>query len=308
MGLRISQQKLIVTSLLCSLFLGTGAGIATAQRQDLYGVAPPEESLGAPLYPKAKFLRTISSLDPYYESVVYVTSDDVETVKAFFTKTLKDTRMVAFEEDNTWKWAYLLRSWIPLAAEPDREELSILDTSPNITVKRYQEDMYYPIIEYFEPRPAYAKRLEALSTAKTVIRYTYQNIPEDASFGKIIGAWRNVDRGLPAYYGCTFTFNPDSTYVFELTEKNITELSQSPLAATSYKGKTPDEVAAILRNRNPEQGRFAVLRTTISFVNANSLFDRANNSGIAEVGTSSLSLQIINHPRLTFIKSRLTDD
>ena len=144
--------------------------------------------------------------------------------------------------------------------------------------------------------------MEALKKARTVIRYTYRKIEEDIGFRKIMGKWKNTDRDLPDYYGSVLQFNPDSTYTFMLTDDNIACLTEKLSSTKAFKGKSPAEIRIYLTERNPEKGRYSIMRNTIDMETDTPVMGDRMKSGLAEVKSFSLSIQFINTPRLTFIR------
>jgi len=286
------------------LCLAVFAGPAESQRISLVGKEPPAEDLGAPLYPGAVFIRTLSSLDPYYESVMYVTPDRVGDVRKYFRQKLPKARAVRYIDENEWVWAFLLKAWICLPDEPAQEDLGILDMSPNVIVKKFQKRLHEPLIEYFEDRPEMREKLDALREARTIIRYTYRMIEEDIGFEKIRGTWVNVDRGMREYYGCIFRFNADSTYTITMTDENMKAYASFLSSDRGFRGKSPEEIEKRLRERNPETGLFYILRNTIDMVTDEPLLGEKHKSGLVEIRSFSLALQLINMPRLTFIRRK----
>ncbi len=266
------------------------------------GREPPRSVLGAPLYPGSEFLRTMFSLDPFYESVFYVVPDPVGDVKNYFIRELAGLRMVQYRDENEWVWVFLLKDWIPFPDKPERDDLQILDVSPNVLVKKFQKYLNEPLVELFETKPDAQKQLEALKKARTVIRYTYRKIEEDIGFRKIMGKWKNTDRDLPDYYGSVLQFNPDSTYTFMLTDDNIACLTEKLSSTKSFKGKSPVEIRTFLKERNPEKGRYSIMRNSIDMVTDTPVMGDRMKSGLAEVKSFSFSIQLINTPRLTFIR------
>jgi len=273
-----------------------------AQEVTILGKEPQVEELGAPLYPGASFVRTLSSLDPYYETVIYVAPDPVGDVKNWFRDALPDARVVQYRDENEWVWTYLLADWIPFPDKPTRDDLPILDVSPNVLVRKYQRVLFEPLVEFLESREGTERQLEALANAKTIVRYTFRKIEEDIAFRKIIGTWVNTDRDLPEYYGSIYRFNPDSTYTYTLTPDNVRHLAEKLSGRAGFKGKSTDEIETFIRERNPETGEFAIMRNTIDmFVGSEPVGDEVK-SGLTEVGKVIMTMQLINMPRLTFVR------
>jgi len=287
---------------IAALFVCAGiiAGYCSAAEPGFIGKEPTVEVLEAPLYPGSVFIRTMISIDPFYESVFYVTPDPVVDVKNYFIEKLPDTRVVQYKDEYEWVWTFLLKKWIPFPDKPTRDDLPLLDVSPNVEVKKYQKILHEPLVEFLEGKPEAKKQLEALRSAKTIVRYTYRKVEEDIGFSKIRGVWKNTDRSLGKYYGCVIRFNADSTYTLILTEKNMSALVLTP----RFAGKTPLEAKQYLREHNPETGRFSILRNTIAMETEEPLVGGKLKSGLTEIKAVTMSVQFINMPRLTFIRER----
>ncbi len=277
-----------------------------AEETIIFGKEPSPDILEAPLYPGFVFIRTVTALDVYYDTALYVTRDPAADVLKFFSKKLSKTRVIKYKEENVWVSAYLLKKWIVIPDNPDRNELLILDSSPNVQVKKYQKHLYEPLIDYYRNKPDFQKQFEALENARTIIRYTYENIAEDMAFKKILGTWKEVSRDLPVYYGSVFRFNPDSTYIFTLTSENIDALVNKLSSEKKFKTMNKDGIKNYLEKCNPEKGRFSIMRNTINMETDNPVIGEKAKGGIATVKTFLLSLQLEKIPRLSFIrKSKL---
>jgi len=57
---------------------------------------------------------------------------------------------------------------------------------------------------------------------------------------------------------------------------------------------------------NPETGNYAIMSAFISLKTDKPLAGEARKSGMAAVGSASLSLELINWPRLTFVRIKVT--
>lgn len=284
------------------LVIGFITGTSKAAEIGITGKEPPKSVLGAPLYPGTVFVRTMSSLDPFYESVFYISPDPVVDVKNFFIRELPGIHVVQYIDMDEWVWTFLLKAWIPFPDKPTRDDLPLLDVSPNIQVRKYQRDLYDSLIELFETKPEAKKELEALKTGKTIIRYTYRKIEEDIGFTKIIGTWKNTDRDLPDYYGSIYTFKPDSTYTIALTPDNIAFIVKKLSSSKAFQDKFPQEIQTYIEKRNPEKGVFSIMRNNIDMATELPVIGDKLKSGLADVGSFSFSMQLINTPRLTFIR------
>ncbi|HUT64329.1 MAG TPA: hypothetical protein VMZ04_10280 [Anaerolineae bacterium] len=284
------------------VIMGLFACSTGVSEEDITGKEPPHQVLGAPLYPDAIFMRTMSSLDPFYETVIYVSPHPVDEVKNFFSQHLPHARVIQYREENAWVWAYLLKDGILIPDKPTRDDLTILDASPNVQVKRFQNFLYEPLIEFLQTQPDSQKKLEALEKAHTVIKYTYEYIAEDIGFTNIIGKWKNVDRDLSEFYGSILQFNPDSTYTLTLTGDNITALTNTLSSDIKFENTSPETIKKSLEDCNPERGIFFIMRNAISMKTEKPVVGDKTKSGLAEVKSYSLSLELINTPRLSFVR------
>jgi len=267
------------------------------------GKEPKKEFLGAPLYPGAVFLRTIGQLDPFYETALYITPDKPEVVKKYYNNKLPGVRVVSFLEENVWVWTFLLKKWIVIPDDPSRDDITILEASPNIQVKQFQKDYYSFLIEYFKVKPGSEKILDAIDKAGTIIRYTYEKPMPDKSITEIKGKWRNTDRDLPEFYGSIITFNADSTYTLQLTKENISAVASSPEIRKKYDIKDAGTIANKMSATNPEKGKYSIMRNTITLAADEPVIGYKTKEGLASAKTVTLVIQFVNMPRLTFIKA-----
>ena len=263
------------------------------------------EALGAPRYPGAVFIRILPTLDPYHFSVLYVTPDPVREVRRFFNDKLPSARMLQYVDEGEWCWVFLLDDEIEFPDDPGRNDLTMLDGTANVRIKKYQQNLYVPLVEYFRNSEGNEDRLEALGTAATIIRYTFLRVFEDTTSGNILGVWRNVDRSLPSFYGSVLTFRDDGTYAYELTGGNIEAITRDPRSVPmlAMQGVTvADSVRIRLTERNPETGRYMAALRTLVLKPELPLWSVGTSSGIVEADRATLTVQFINMPRLTFIR------
>jgi len=293
------MKYMFISILMCVVLSGTIEAV-----ENFLGSTEPSEDLllNAPLHPEAVFIRTLPCLDPYFERALYVVPDPVSDVKNFFSEKLPGKRIVQYKERDAWVWTYLLKDGTPIPDNPSRDDITILDRSPNIQVTKFQEEFYDPLFELLEAKDGAQKELEVLKKARTVIRYTYEKPEENIEFQKIIGTWRNVDRDLLYYSGSVLHFYPDSTYTLTLTTDNISYLVSFLSSTQEFKGLSTDDITAYIENRTPEKGKFTINRTMISMETDLPVVGEKEKSGLAEIGSVSLSLRFINIPRLTFIR------
>jgi hypothetical protein len=146
--------------------------------------------------------------------------------------------------------------------KPTRDDLPLLDKTANVMVKKFQKDLHEPLIELFQSRPDTKPPLESLLTPKTLIRFTFRIIEDDAGMSKLIGSWTNVDRAYGIYRGCRIEFNPDSTYVLTLTDGNIAQLAAELADSPGFRGKSAVEIEQHLRNAIPSADSIPFCATT----------------------------------------------
>jgi len=256
-----------------------------ANSQGLSEKEPSRNLLGAPTYPGAVFIRTVTGLDPYHETAEYITRDTIETVLAFFERKLPEKRQIFFEDKNLYMVAFLMKTWSKLPGNPKKDDLELLEKEPNLRVHTFDSTQYGTLIEYFRERPNGKVKADALENGKTMISYTYR-LSEDETYGKnIIGAWKNVDRSLTGYYGSMAEFRENGTYTLTLTDENIKAIKNESGAKI-------------------ETGTYVVMNNTISLQSQNPVRGDTKKSGIINVGRASLSMELIGLPRLTFIRVR----
>lgn len=286
----------------CLLFLSIQ--LAAAQTVNFIGEEPDPSELGAPLYPGSSFVRVMATIDPFFKTVFYVSPEPVGDVKNYFGDQLPAARMVQYRDEYEWVWVYLLNPRTPFPDKPTRDDLPLLDTSPNVMVKKFQDDLHEPLIELFQSRPEAKKQLDALLEAKTLIRYTYRTVEEDIGFIKLAGIWKNVDRAYPEYRGMKIEFKSDSTYVLTLTDGNMEAWTKKLSGTRRFADVPPDSVTSYLAARNPESGRFSIIRNSIDMSTDTPVIGDALKSGLADVQKFMFTVQFINMPKLTFIRER----
>lgn len=245
---------------------------------------PSRGQLGAPLYPGAVYLRTIqSTLDQFHTTAEYITDDKLETAVAFFERKLPEKREVIYEDKETYLVAFLLVTWSKVPGTPKKSDLDLLDKEANVQVREYNPDQYRTLSSYFFRKPDGKKKVQALENGRTVIRYTFRKSDEDVSGKHIVGAWRETDRDMPKFFGSVIEFRADGTYTLTYTSANLKAWGKSGASFV-------------------EKGKYAVLDNVISLESANPLDGPSNRSGMVTVGAASLSFQLVNKPRTTFLK------
>jgi len=273
-----------------------------AQKSGLTGIPPTAKELGAPLYPGAVFIRTVTGLNPYYETAMYVSIDRMRTVEDWLERKLPEKRKSFYSDDKTYMTVFLLKTWTAFPGNPSKDELSKLEYEPNIQVYEYDREPYEPLAEFYDRKPEDKPKAEAIRTGRTLILYTYKRTEEFRSEKKIIGDWLSTDRDLKTFYQSTLRFNDDGTYVFSFTPQNIETLVNSYSTQEQFKGRSKEEIQRYLESRNPEKGTYVIMKNTITLVSENPLIKPETKSGLAIVGSSVLSLDLIDQPRLTFIR------
>lgn len=262
------------------LLLLTGAAYA----QGFDEREPSRNQLGAPLYPGAVYLRTVqSNLDQYHTTAEYITDDKIETAVSFFERKLPEKREVFYEDKDTYLVAFLLVTWSKVPGTPKKSDLDLLDKEPSVQLRTYDSGKYGTLIDYFIHKPDGKKKVLALDNGHTLIRYTFTKNEEDVSGKKIVGTWRGTDRDMPRYFGSVIEFRPDGTYAHTFTAANLKARGKSGALYT-------------------EKGKYAILDTIISLESANPLDGPNNRSGMAAVGAASLSIQLANSPRITYLR------
>lgn len=280
------------------------AAAAHAQVSELQMQEPESTVLGAPLYPGAMFIRIVSGLDPYHETAMYITIDDFKDVEKFFSEKLNDKRMIYYQDRETYMTAFLLHTWSEFPGKPDKDDIMALEKEPNVQIHAYDPNEYEALAEYYDRNEETKTRAAAIRIGETIILYNYRK-PEkkDMSSSKIIGEWNESDRDLAQYYGAKFSFTESGKYTLTLTEDNITAMASELKKNPGNSDKTEAEIASALREANPEKGTYVIMRNHITLETEKPLIGDKTKTGLADVGTAMLSLELINMPRLTFIRS-----
>lgn len=255
----------------------------TAFSQGLDEKEPSRKQLGAPLYPGAVYIRIFRSLDPYHESAEYITADDLDTVIAYFERTLPENRLAIYEDKNSYIAAFLLKTWSKIPETLGKEDLPLLEKEPNLQVRSYDPVQYGTLIDFYARRPEGKVKAGALDNGQTMIKYTYRISEESASVKMIVGSWRETDRDLPRYYGSVIRFRADKTYTFTYTCDNLLAM---------------DKTGAVY----VETGKYSLMNNMISMKSDNPLDGDGKWTGFATVGNASLSLEIDGRPRMTFLR------
>lgn len=293
-----------LTMLLAGLML-CYATLCGAQTSGLTDEEPDRSELGAPLYPGAVFIRTAEGLDPYYKSALYIAVDRMRTIEGFFERKLPEKMKAFYEDENKYMTVYLLKTWSTFSGKPSREELSKLEREPNIQIYEYDRSLYESLAEYYEKKPGEKHKSDAIRTGRTIIQYTYKKSEEYKSAKKIIGTWASSDRDLPVYFKSVLKFDSGGDYTHTFTPANIEAIVEELSGKKKYKSMNKVELQRLISGRNPEKGTYVIMRNTITFVSDNPVMEKETRTGLASVGSAVLSLELINMPRLTFIRTVL---
>lgn len=281
------------------------SSLASAQVIGEFEDEPTIEQLGAPLYPGSVFIRKTVVLDPFHETVMYISLVPMKMVETFFNRQLPEKRVVYYSDENIYLTIYLLKTWSKFPGKPTREELSKLESEPNVQIRFYDPYPYEPLAEYFDKKPDGKIKANAIRNGKTMIRYTYEKSEEYKSSKQIIAAWTEISRDLEDYYGSVLQFNLDSTYTFTFTAENICAMSKKLAMSKNFKGWRKDAIKKYIEERNPEKGTYVIMKNTITMVSDKPVDGMRTKSGLAHVGTATLSLELIYKPRLTFLRTSL---
>jgi hypothetical protein len=253
---------------------------------------PPRSSLMAPLYHGAVFIQVIPTSNPYYFRAEYATSDSMPTVLAFYIHRPPGIRMFNFYDRRTYMFGFV-RQGSKLPDRPEWRDLRLLDDEQNVTLIKFDSFQSAPLVRELRRSPDTPEnraKIEALKTARIMIRYTYRVTEENPAAQHILGLWRVSDRDQKGYYGSTILFRNDSTYVLTLTPENLKELGQPPSSGTS------------------ERGRYSVLGNIIALRTDSPVMGAGRKDGhFSMKGATLLSLEIEGWPRLTYNRPRPED-
>ena len=266
---------------------------------------PTIKQLGAPLYPGSVYIRKIVGLDPYHETAMYISLVPMKMVETFFNRQLPEKRVVYYSDDGIYMTAYLLKTWSKFPSKPTREELSKLESEPSVQIHFYDPNPYEPLAEYFDKKPDGKIKANVIRNGKTMIRYTYEKSEEYKSSKQIIGSWMEASRDLEDYYGSILQFNTDNTYTLIFTAENIDSMTKKLASSKKFKGWHENDVKKYIEERNPENGTYVIMKNTITMISDNPVDGMKTKSGLANIGTATLSLELINKPRLIFLRASL---
>lgn len=292
------RSAVLAVTLLCM------CGLVRAQGLGRYGKEPEPEQLGAPLYPGAEFIRITEGIDQFYETAMYVTLVPMELVENFFNRKLSDKRVVYYSDSDIYLTAYLLKTWSQFPGSPTREDLDGLEQEPTVQIRFFDPGPHEALAEYFDNIPDGKMKANMLRNGQTMILYTYEKKNIDKNAEKIIGTWRESSRGLPAFYKGELTFRDDGTYIYVYRPENIDAMANDSHVRERFPGKSADEIISLMTKRNPETGKYVIMRNTITMSSEKPVDGIETKSGLANVKSSVMTLKIIDKPRLTFIREK----
>lgn len=277
---------------------------AGAQDFDNLGNEPTKKQLGAPLYPGSVFIRETAGLNPYYKTAMYVSLVPMNIVEDFFQRKLAERRVVYYEDKDTRLTAFLLKTWSEFPDEPKKTDLDRLQNEPSVQLRDYDPRGYIPLMNYFEKEKKDRNKAMVLQEGKTLILYTYP-VPEKGSDSNLlVGKWKEVSRDIDEYFGSVIEFKSDGTYTFAFTSRNVDAMIKNKFTDKKCQNMKPVDIRKIFSHCNPEKGNYYFSGNFISFISDNPIDGIKNKNGIAEAGSVSLSVKLINKPRLTFIKEK----
>ena len=280
------------------------SSFVSAQVIGIFQDEPTEDELGAPLFPESEFIRKSVGLDPYHETAMYISLVPMETVESFFEKKLPEKRVVYYSDKDIYMTAFLLKTWSKFPGKPTRDELSRLENEPSVQILFYDPNAYELLAEYFEKSPEGKIKTTTIRNGKTMIKYTYKIVEEYKSSQKIISSWKEISRDLKDYYGSILEFKPDSTYTFRFTAENISEIANDLALSKEFKGKSEEDIKKYFEERNPENGKYLIMKNNITMVSEKALDGLRTKYGLVDVGSATLSLTLYNKPKLTFLRMK----
>ena len=278
--------------------------ITVAQDSGLNDKEPLREELGAPVYPGAVFIRMMPAIHPYTKTAMYISLVPMEIVEDFFNRKLTEKRVVFFSDQNIYMTAYLLKTWSKFPDKPKAEDLSLLEAEPSLQLRAFDSGSFRPLVDYYVKNPANKDKVNVLQNGKTVILYTYNVTETFTGPSRIIGLWKESSRDLPLFSGSTLEFSSNGEYTWTYTTGNLDALIKLPEVRIRFKGKSDAEIRKSLESLNPEKGKYVIMNNTITMSSGNPVDGIEKKSGLAKITSSYMSLELINKPRLTFIKSK----
>lgn len=276
-----------------------------AQNSGLEDREPLRETLGAPLYPGAVFIRIMPSTNMETKTALYLSLVPLDIVEDFFSRKLVEKRMVYYNDKDLYLTAYLLKTWSRFPDKPELKDIPLLEAEPSVQLRAYNPEPFRPLADYFfknRDKKDNKEKVNLLENGKTMILYTYAVSEETNDDNRIIGTWSESSRDFPVYFGSTIEFRQDGVYVISYTAENIAAMAKTKEVVSKYVGKNEAEIKKALNTLNPEKGKFIFSNNTITMSTDNPIDGLAKKSGLAKVAPSYMSLELISKPRLTYIK------
>ena len=72
--------------------------------------------------------------------------------------------------------------------------------------------------------------------------------------------------------------------------------------STEFKGQSVQNIKKSITERNPEHGKYEIMKNNITMVSEEPLDGIKRKYGLVDVGSATLSLTLYNKPKLTFLK------
>lgn len=287
------------------VLLFVGFSSVSAQLPDQLGEEPTEKELNAPLYPGSLFIRKTENLDKTYLTAMYISLVPIDMVETFFTRKLPEKRIVYYEDKDTHLIVYLLKTWSKFPGKPTKDDLRKLESEACVQLRNYDPGPYESLCKFFEKRSDCLEKASIIRSGQTMILYTYESSDENKGSKQIIGSWNEVSRDLEYYYGSTVEFKGDGTYTFSLSQENIEALAKELYKNKKGEFTSESDLKKYLKERNPEKGRYVLMKNSITMISEKPVDDIPTKSGLYKVANTSLSLELIDKPRLTFLRSSL---
>ena len=274
---------------------------AMAQHSSVLGAEPSPRVLGAVLYPGSVFIRITRDMSETYDTAMYISLMPFENVESFFNRMLAQRRKVTYEDDETFLTAYLLKTRSEFPDSPGRDDLDGLYREPSVQLQVYDPDTYETLARYYDNRMGGRLIANALRRARTMILYTYERTAAPTYADRAIGTWIEVSRDLPQYFGARLTLNEDGTYTYFATPENIAAFAANAPEDADYCQMDESECTVLISDRNPETGSYAINGNAI-WLSTDAAIDGDNRkSGLIEIGSVTMRLELIDKPRLTFV-------
>lgn len=296
-------MKRVLNAIILAAVLVCITAAAHAQTQPLFGAEPSARDLGAPLYPGAEFIRIMPTFDPYHETAMYITLVPITIAEDFFKRKLFEKRTILFDTPYLYLNGYLLRTWSKFPTRPTRDDIDKLQAEPSLQIRQYNPEDLEPLAKYYEKQPDGNIKAMTIRKGETMLLYTYEKPQVTSETEKITGIWTESSRDLPMYYGSRLEFQANGGYIYTATVNNIAAMAKDSSVRERLGGKSESEIIAELTRRNPERGTFSVMSDVISLESKEPLDGVVRKNGLADIGTTTLSLELIGKPRLTLIKT-----